>query len=160
VDRIVRLLLEDGVRFLNNGVLKFNRLERYPIPGLHAEGEWKTERGERTVGVMIAPAVRIADRQDGRRGHTVCREAWIRRPGVRRLLVRRGGASGHPRTTLTLASDSHGANPARREYGGPAQDDHFEPDIHGLGTPENPARRAGFGEGFRSRWRAWTSTTR
>ncbi len=57
LDRMVRLLRADGVRFPNNKTLAFERLE--PVSGdpfLHAEGEWRTEEGQmRRVAVSIGP---------------------------------------------------------------------------------------------------------
>ncbi len=57
VDKMLRLLKADGVRFPNNKVARFSRLE--PFPGatyLHAEGEWTAENGrERRVAVSFGP---------------------------------------------------------------------------------------------------------
>lgn len=57
VDKIVRLLVQDGVRFPDNHTMKFTRLQR--IEGsvaLHAEGEWTNgEGGVRHVVVSIGP---------------------------------------------------------------------------------------------------------
>lgn len=57
VDRMIRLLRADGVRFPNNRVLSFTRLE--PLAGgdyLHAEGEWQSEDGsEHRVAVSFGP---------------------------------------------------------------------------------------------------------
>lgn len=57
LDKMLRLLRADGVRFPNNKVAQFTRLE--PISGgeyLHAEGEWKTENGQPcTVAVSFGP---------------------------------------------------------------------------------------------------------
>jgi adenine-specific DNA-methyltransferase len=55
VDKIIRLLKADGVLFPNNKHIKFDRLEAYTSPGLHAEGNWTNEAGERTVAVVVAP---------------------------------------------------------------------------------------------------------
>lgn len=55
IDKIIRLLKADGVLFPNNQKVTFDRLEAYPIPGLHAEGEWKVEGSEHTVAVVVAP---------------------------------------------------------------------------------------------------------
>jgi adenine-specific DNA-methyltransferase len=55
IDKIIRLLKADGVLFPNNNKVTFDRLEAYPIPGLHAEGEWNVDGSERTVAVVIAP---------------------------------------------------------------------------------------------------------
>jgi len=55
VDKIIRLLRQDGVLFPNNKHIKFDRLEKYPSPGLHAEGNWTSDGIERHVAVMIAP---------------------------------------------------------------------------------------------------------
>lgn len=56
LDKMLRLLKADGVRFPNNRVLKFTRLE--PVAGdfLHAEGEWQNEAGDtRRVAVSVGP---------------------------------------------------------------------------------------------------------
>ena len=37
---MIRLMRADGVRFPDNKVLKFTRLEPLPHSVLHAEGEW------------------------------------------------------------------------------------------------------------------------
>ncbi len=55
IDRIIRLLRQDGVLFPNNTHVKFERLDAYPNPGLHAEGTWVTDGIERNVAVLIAP---------------------------------------------------------------------------------------------------------
>lgn len=49
LDKMIRLLLADGVGFPNNRVMQFTRLEPYSVEYLHAEGEWKTEGGERRM---------------------------------------------------------------------------------------------------------------
>ena len=56
LDKMLRLIRTDGVRFPNNKVLKFSRLE--PVGGdyIHAAGEWKSEDGkEHKVGVSFGP---------------------------------------------------------------------------------------------------------
>jgi adenine-specific DNA-methyltransferase len=57
LDKMLRLLRSDGVRFPNNKVAKFSRLE--PHKGgdfIHAEGEWTAENGkERKVAVSFGP---------------------------------------------------------------------------------------------------------
>lgn len=55
VDKIIRLLKADGVLFPNNKRIKFDRLEAYTSTGLHAEGSWTNDDGERTVAVVVAP---------------------------------------------------------------------------------------------------------
>ena len=56
LDQMVRLLRGDGVRFPNNKVAKFTRLERATGGMLHAEGEWTTEEGaEQRVAVAFGP---------------------------------------------------------------------------------------------------------
>ncbi len=56
LDKMLRLLRTDGVRFPNNKVLKFTRLEPYEGEYLHAEGEWETKDGQtRTVAVSFGP---------------------------------------------------------------------------------------------------------
>ena len=40
LDKMIRLMRADGVRFPDNKVLKFSRLEPLPHSVLHAEGEW------------------------------------------------------------------------------------------------------------------------
>jgi len=79
LDNMLRLLRADGVRFPNNKVAKFSRLE--PLSGtefLHAEGEWTAENGkERRVAVSFGPQfgavtayqVENALRQAHRRGY-------------------------------------------------------------------------------------------
>jgi adenine-specific DNA-methyltransferase len=56
LDRMLRLLRADGVRFPNNKVGQFSRLE--PLAGdfLHAEGEWSAGNGQaRRVAVSFGP---------------------------------------------------------------------------------------------------------
>ena len=57
LDKMLRLLKADGVRFPNNKVAKFSRLE--PLSGaefLHAEGEWTADNGkERKTAVSFGP---------------------------------------------------------------------------------------------------------
>ncbi len=55
IDKIIRLLRQDGVLFPNNTHVKFDRIEAYISPGLHAEGTWVTDAGERSVAVVVAP---------------------------------------------------------------------------------------------------------
>ena len=56
LDRMIRLLREDGVRFPNNKTVQFKTLE--PVTDgsiLHADGMWATDGKERQVAVMIGP---------------------------------------------------------------------------------------------------------
>lgn len=55
VDKIIRLLRQDGVLFPNNKSIKFDRLEAYTSPGLHAEGAWTSDGEEKSVGIVVAP---------------------------------------------------------------------------------------------------------
>ncbi|MBN1104159.1 MAG: site-specific DNA-methyltransferase, partial [Deltaproteobacteria bacterium] len=56
LDKMLRLLKADGVRFPNNKILQFSRLERYSGEYLHGEGEWQTENGQvRKVAVSFGP---------------------------------------------------------------------------------------------------------
>jgi adenine-specific DNA-methyltransferase len=56
LDKMLRLLKADGVRFPNNKILQFSRLEGYLGEYLHAEGEWQPENGEnRKVAVSFGP---------------------------------------------------------------------------------------------------------
>jgi adenine-specific DNA-methyltransferase len=56
LDKMLRLLRADGVRFPNNKILKFTRLEPCGGEYLHAEGEWETEDGQtRMVAVSFGP---------------------------------------------------------------------------------------------------------
>ncbi|MBD0369780.1 MAG: site-specific DNA-methyltransferase [Pyrinomonadaceae bacterium] len=78
-DKMLRLLYVSGVRFLNNKIIKFSRLE--PLPGgefIHAEGEWITDDGKsRRVavsfgaqyGAVTAYQVENAIRMASRRGY-------------------------------------------------------------------------------------------
>lgn len=78
LDRMVRLLREDGVRFPDNKVVKFATLEAL-VDGstLHAEGAWGEGEGQRQVAVMfgpqygplIAPMVEDSIRLASRRGY-------------------------------------------------------------------------------------------
>lgn len=53
---MLRLLKADGVRFPNNKVLQFTRLEPYSGEYLQAEGEWETDDGQtQTVAVSFGP---------------------------------------------------------------------------------------------------------
>ena len=79
LDKMLRLLKADGVRFPNNKVAKFSRLEMLSgTEFLHAEGEWTAENGkERRVAVSFGPQfgpvtayqVENALRQAHRRGY-------------------------------------------------------------------------------------------
>jgi DNA modification methylase/REP element-mobilizing transposase RayT len=56
LDRMIRLLREDGVRFPNNKTVQFKTLE--PLTDgsiLHADGTWATNGSERQVAIMIGP---------------------------------------------------------------------------------------------------------
>ena len=55
LDQMIRLLRNDGVRFLNNQILKFATLD--PLEGsiLHAEGSWENDDTERRVAVAFGP---------------------------------------------------------------------------------------------------------
>src|SRR5690606_10143773 len=57
VDKILRLLAQDGVRFPDNRTMKFTRLQRIEgAVALHGEGEWTNgEGGVRNVVVSIGP---------------------------------------------------------------------------------------------------------
>jgi adenine-specific DNA-methyltransferase len=56
LDRMLRLLRTDGVRFPNNKVLRFTRLDPSSGDFLHAEGEWDTGNGRtRRVVVSFGP---------------------------------------------------------------------------------------------------------
>ncbi|MBI2843053.1 MAG: hypothetical protein HYX78_06595, partial [Armatimonadetes bacterium] len=45
LDRMLRLLRNDGVRFPNNKVVQFTRLEQCNGEWIHADGEWQPENG-------------------------------------------------------------------------------------------------------------------
>jgi adenine-specific DNA-methyltransferase len=56
LDKMLRLLRLDGVRFADNKVVKFTSLE--PLPNsstVHAEGEWETGGAARRVAVSFGP---------------------------------------------------------------------------------------------------------
>jgi adenine-specific DNA-methyltransferase len=57
VDKMIRLLRQDGVRFLDNKILKFSRLEKASGSTLHAEGAWSGNGGgeTRSVAVVLGP---------------------------------------------------------------------------------------------------------
>jgi adenine-specific DNA-methyltransferase len=56
LDRMIRLLRGDGVRFPDNKVVKFPSLEALADGSiLHAKGTWGNGDGERQVGVMFGP---------------------------------------------------------------------------------------------------------
>jgi adenine-specific DNA-methyltransferase len=57
VDKMIRLLRQDGVRFLDNKILKFSRLEKASGSTLHAVGEWSGNGGgeTRSVAVVLGP---------------------------------------------------------------------------------------------------------
>ncbi len=56
LDRMRRLLLADGVRFLGNKVAKISRLDPMDEGYLHAEGDWNAENGKpRRLAVSFGP---------------------------------------------------------------------------------------------------------
>jgi adenine-specific DNA-methyltransferase len=56
LDKMLRLLRMDGVRFPNNKAIHFTRLEPRGGDYLHAEGEWQTEDGQtHSVAVSFGP---------------------------------------------------------------------------------------------------------
>ncbi|MBI2852417.1 MAG: hypothetical protein HYX84_04885 [Chloroflexi bacterium] len=56
LDRMIRLLREDGVRFPDNKVMKFVTLEMLADGStMHATGTWKNGEGERQVAVVFGP---------------------------------------------------------------------------------------------------------
>lgn len=56
VDRMRRYLLADGVRFLDNNVVKLSRLDPLDDAYIHAEGEWiATDGTEHRVAVSFGP---------------------------------------------------------------------------------------------------------
>lgn len=56
LDRMTRLLREDGVRFPDNKVMKFTTFETLADGSiLHASGTWANGEGERRVAVMFGP---------------------------------------------------------------------------------------------------------
>ncbi|MBI3734304.1 MAG: site-specific DNA-methyltransferase [Chloroflexi bacterium] len=55
LDKMVRLLRQDGVRFPDNKAQKFLRLEPLAHSILHAEGEWGNGDGPRRVAVSFGP---------------------------------------------------------------------------------------------------------
>jgi adenine-specific DNA-methyltransferase len=56
IDRMIALMKSDGVTFLGNKHIRFDRLDPLDSPGIHAEGEVKGEGGEpRRIAVVIGP---------------------------------------------------------------------------------------------------------
>lgn len=55
LDKMIRLLRTDGVRFPDNKVLQFDRLEPLALSMLHAEGVWGNGEGKRRVAVAFGP---------------------------------------------------------------------------------------------------------
>jgi len=55
LEKMIRLLRQDGVRFPDNKVLKFQRLEPLSDSILHAEGEWGNGETPRRVAVAFGP---------------------------------------------------------------------------------------------------------
>jgi adenine-specific DNA-methyltransferase len=56
LDKMLRLLRTDGLRFPNNKVLRFTRLDAASGGIIHAEGDWETEDGHpRSVAVSFGP---------------------------------------------------------------------------------------------------------
>jgi adenine-specific DNA-methyltransferase len=55
LDKMIRLLRQDGVRFPDNKVLHFDRLEPLSHSVLHAEGEWGQGDEARRVAVSFGP---------------------------------------------------------------------------------------------------------
>lgn len=56
IDRMIALMKSDGVTFLGNKHIKFERLDPLDSPGIHAEGEVSVEGGEiRRIAVVIGP---------------------------------------------------------------------------------------------------------
>jgi len=56
LDRMIRLLRGDGIRFPDNRVMKFNTLEALADGSiLHAKGVWGNGKGERKVAVIFGP---------------------------------------------------------------------------------------------------------
>jgi adenine-specific DNA-methyltransferase len=55
LEKMIRLLRHDGVRFPDNKVLTFQRLEPLPNSILHAEGEWGNGKEPRRVAVAFGP---------------------------------------------------------------------------------------------------------
>jgi len=56
LDKMRRLLKSDGIRFPDNKVLAFSRLDACSFEFIHAEGEWRTEDGEtHLVAVSFGP---------------------------------------------------------------------------------------------------------
>ena len=60
LEKMLRLLRQDGVRFPDNKVVKFDRLDPLPNSILHAEGEWMAGNGDvgaapRRVAISFGP---------------------------------------------------------------------------------------------------------
>lgn len=55
LEKMIRLLKQDGVRFPDNKVNLFSRLDPLPNSILHAEGEWGTNGDSRRVAVSFGP---------------------------------------------------------------------------------------------------------
>ena len=55
LDKMIRLLRTDGVRFPDNKVVQFDRLEPLALSMLHAEGVWGNGEGKRRVAVAFGP---------------------------------------------------------------------------------------------------------
>lgn len=56
IDRMIALMKSDGVTFLGNKHIKFDRLDPLDSPGIHAEGEVSVEGGViRRIAVVIGP---------------------------------------------------------------------------------------------------------
>ena len=55
LEKMIRLLKQDGVRFPDNKTIPFSRLDPLPNSILHAEGEWGVNGGSRRVAVSFGP---------------------------------------------------------------------------------------------------------
>jgi adenine-specific DNA-methyltransferase len=55
--QMIRDVRADGVRFPDNRVMKFSRLEPLTGGALHAEGAWENGHGDRRVAVAFGPQV-------------------------------------------------------------------------------------------------------
>ncbi len=55
LEKMIGLLRKDGVRFPDNKILKFDRLDPLPESILHAEGEWQVGEKSHRVAVSFGP---------------------------------------------------------------------------------------------------------
>ena len=160
LDRMIRLLREDGVRFPDNRVMKFSTLEALADGSiLHAKGAWGEGKEERQVAVMFGPQYGSLN--------TVMVEEGIRaasRRGFDDMVFAAFSFDGTAQATIQEVKDPHVRLHMAQIRPDVNMGDLLKTTVSSQlftvsGSPRTKSRTEPTGS-MSSRWRAWISTTR